>query len=140
MELGRTLQVRSCKTIKYSSARYSSSKLQWSGGVLQCLNWMDCYVLFPVVSVRLLMVSEHRWLTLLREKILISDLLRSLLMSFWGETARLGRPTANLVIVFERSHNLKAWLRFAPRRVKIFLASLATACIRSVVALWSVWS
>ena len=25
---------------------------------------MDCYVLFPVVSVRLLMVSEHRWLTL----------------------------------------------------------------------------
>ena len=34
--------------------------------------------------------------------------------------------TANLVIVFEtfkRSHNLKAWLRFAPRRGKTFLAS-----------------
>ena len=24
---------------------------------------MDCYLLFPVVSVRLLIVSEHRWLT-----------------------------------------------------------------------------
>ena len=35
-------------------------------------------------------------------------------------------PTANLVIVFEtfkRSHNLKTWLRFVPRRGKIFLAS-----------------
>ena len=29
------------------------------------LNGMDCYLLFPVVSVQLLMVSEHRWLTLL---------------------------------------------------------------------------
>ena len=48
-------------------------------------------------------------------------------------------PTANLVIVFEtfkRSHNLKTWLRFAPRRGK-FCFWLATACIRSVVALWS---
>ena len=34
-------------------------------------------------------------------KVLISDLLRSLLEPFWGETARVGRPTANLVIVFE---------------------------------------
>ena len=59
-------------------------------------------------------------------KILISNFLRSLLVPFWGETARVGRPTANLVIVFEtfkRSHNLKAWLRFAPRRGKTFLAS-----------------
>ena len=30
--------------------------------------------------------------------------------AFWGETAGVGRPTANLVIVFKRSHNLKAWL------------------------------
>ena len=47
-------------------------------------------------------------------------------MPFWGEIARVGRPTANLVIVFEtfkRSHNLKAWLRFATRRGKFFLAS-----------------
>ena len=54
-------------------------------------------------------------------KFLISDLLRSLLVPFWGETARVGRPTANLVIVFETfkcSHNLKAWLRFTPRRGK----------------------
>ena len=51
--------------LKYRSACYSSSKLQWSGGSLRCLNGMDCYLLFPVVSVRLLIVSEHRWLTLL---------------------------------------------------------------------------
>ena len=70
-------------------------------------------------------------------KFLISDLLRSLLVPFWGETARVERPTANLVIVFEtfkRSHDLKAWLRFAPRRGKNFLASY---CMYSVVALWS---
>ena len=59
----QTSQVCSCKT-KYSSAHYSSSKLQWSGGTPQYPNWMDCYVLFLVVSVRLLMVSEHQWLTL----------------------------------------------------------------------------
>ena len=34
-------------------------------------------------------------------KILILDFLRSLLVPFGGETARVGRPTANLVIVFE---------------------------------------
>ena len=28
-------------------------------------------------------------------KFLISDLLRLLLVLFWGETARVGRPTAN---------------------------------------------
>ena len=59
-------------------------------------------------------------------KFFISDLLRSLLVPFWGETARVGRPTANLAIVFETFkllHNLKAWLRFAPRRGKFFLAS-----------------
>ena len=59
-------------------------------------------------------------------KFLISDLLRSLLVPFGGETARVERLTANLVIVFEtfkRSHNLKAWLRFAPRRGKTFLAT-----------------
>ena len=52
--------------------------------------------------------------------------LRLLLVPFWGETARVGRPTANVVIVFEtfkRSHNLKVWLRFALRRGKFFLAS-----------------
>ena len=56
-------------------------------------------------------------------KFLISDLLRLLLVPLWGETARVGRPTANIVIVFESfkwSHNLKAWLRFAPRPGKIF--------------------
>ena len=60
---------------------------------------------------------------------MISDLLRSLLVPFWGETARFGRPTANLVIVFEtfkRSHNLKAWLRFAPRRGRRSSASYCT--------------
>ena len=54
---------------------------------------------------------------------LIADLLRSLLVPFRSETARVGRPTANVVIVFEtfkRSHNLKAWLRFAPRRGNFF--------------------
>ena len=68
----------------------------------------------------------------------ISDLLRSLLVPFRGETARVGRPTANLVIVFEtfkRLHNLKAWLRFAQWRGKNL--KLVTARIRSVVALWS---
>ena len=56
------------------------------------------------------------WGTCPPRKFLLSDLLRSLLVPFWGETARVGRPTANLVIVFEifkHSHNLKAWLRFA---------------------------
>ena len=59
-------------------------------------------------------------------KFFISDVLRSLLVPFWGEAATVGRPTANLVTVFEtfkRSHNLKAWVRFAPRRGKIFVAS-----------------
>ena len=67
------------------------------------------------------------------------DLLRSLLVLFRGERARVGQTVANLVIVFEafkRSHNLKAWLHFAPKRGKFFLASY-TACICSVVALWS---
>ena len=35
------------------------------------------------------------------EKCLISDVLRSLLVPFWGETARVGQPTANLVIVLD---------------------------------------
>ena len=53
-------------------------------------------------------------------------LLRSLLVPFWGETARVGQPTANLVIMFENfehSHNLMAWLHFAPRHWKRFLVS-----------------
>ena len=59
-------------------------------------------------------------------KFSISDLLRLLLAPFWGETVRVGRPTANLVIVFEtfkRSHNLKAWLHFTPRHRKKKLTS-----------------
>ena len=71
MELGRILLYSAdelCRYVasklKYDSVCYSSSKLQWSGGIFRCLNGMDCYLLFPVVSVRLLMVSEHRWLTL----------------------------------------------------------------------------
>ena len=79
------------------------------------------------------------WGTCPPGKFLISYLLRSLLVLFWGETARVGQPTANLVIVFEtfkRSHNLKAWLHFTPEaREKNF--ELATAHICSVVALWS---
>ena len=74
MELGRILLYSAdelCRYVaarlKYSSACYSSSKLQWSGGILRYLNGMDCYLLFPVVSVQLLMVSEHRWLTLIHE-------------------------------------------------------------------------
>ena len=62
-----------------------------------------------------------------------------LLVPFWGETAGVGRPTTNLVIVFEpfkRSHNLKAWLNFALMHRKIFLASYCMY-IRLVVALWS---
>ena len=54
------------------------------------------------------------------EKFLISDLLRLLLVSFWGETAGVGRPTANLVIVFETfkcSHNLRRG-SLSPRRGK----------------------
>ena len=57
------------------------------------------------------------------ENFLISDLLRSLLVPFWGETAGVGQSTTKLVIVFEtfkHSHNLKAWLRFAPRRGNFF--------------------
>ena len=50
MELGRILLF--CKYVasrlKYSSACYSSSKLQWSGGILRCLNEMDC--MLPPVS------------------------------------------------------------------------------------------
>ena len=61
---GRRLCRYVAARLKYRSACYSSSKLQWSGGILRCLNGMDCYLLFPVVSVRLLMVSEHRWFTL----------------------------------------------------------------------------
>ena len=68
-------------------------------------------------------------------KFLISDLLRSLLVPFWGETARFGRPTANLVIVFEtfnaRTKRGSASLRGAGRNFQ-----QATARIRSVVALW----
>ena len=47
----------------------------------------------------------------------------NLLVPFGGATARVERPTANLVVVFEtfkRSHNLKVWLSFAPTRGKIF--------------------
>ena len=71
MELGRILLYSADELwryvparLKYRPACYSSSKLQWSGGILRCLNGMDCCLVFPVVSVRLLMVSEHRWLTL----------------------------------------------------------------------------
>ena len=65
------------------------------------------------------------WGTCPPRKIYVSDLLRSLLVPFWGETARVRQPTANLVIVFEtfkRLHNLKALLRFAPRHGKIFFS------------------
>ena len=57
------------------------------------------------------------------------------LVPFWGETARDGRPTAKLVIVFEVKLNART---MAPLRSeaweKIFLAGY---CIRSIVALWS---
>ena len=61
---GRRLCRYVAARLKYRSACYSRSKLQWSHGILRCLNGMDCFLLFPVVSVRLMMVSEHRWLTL----------------------------------------------------------------------------
>ena len=58
-----------------------------------------------------------------QENILISDLMRSLLVPFGMKQQELDdQLTANVVIVFE-TYNLKAWLRFAPRRGKIFLAS-----------------
>ena len=83
-----------------------------------------------------------------RKIFLISDLLRPFLVPFWGKIARVGRPTANLVIVFEafkRSQNLKAWLRFAPapqrlqssREAREKKRILAGYCTRSVVSLWS---
>ena len=59
-------------------------------------------------------------------KFLISDLLRSLLVPFWGETARVGRPTANLVIVFETfkcSHNFKGVPPICSEAREKFLAS-----------------
>ena len=78
MELGRILLYSAnelCRYVasklKYNSACYPSSKLQWSGGIFRCLNGMDCYLPFLVVSVRLLMVSEHRWLTLLQIYLLV---------------------------------------------------------------------
>ena len=55
-----------------------------------------------------------------------SDLLRSLLVPFGAKQQELNDQLPNLVIVFERSHNLKAWLRFAPRRGKKFSASYCT--------------
>ena len=66
-------------------------------------------------------------------KIFDFDHLRSLLVPFWGEIARVAWLTASLVIVFEtfkRSQNLQAWLRFAPRRGKNFQLAIATARIR----------
>ena len=53
---------------------------------------------------------------------------------FWyrfGAKQQVGRPTANLVIVFKRSHNLKAWLCFARRRGNIFF--LASYCMHVFV-------
>ena len=57
-------------------------------------------------------------------------------MPFWDETARLGPPTANLVIVFETFTQFKGVvpLRSAARE-KLF--KLVTGSIHSVVALWS---
>ena len=40
-------------------------------------------------------------------KTLISDLPRLLLVPFWDETARVGQPTANLVIVLEAQLNAR---------------------------------
>ena len=72
---------------------------------------------------------------------MISDLLRSLLVPFWGETARVGRPTANTFIVFETFkhwHNLKAWLRasfrgagnFFELALHVFVQSLLYGVLR----------
>ena len=49
-------------------------------------------------------------------KCLIPDLLRSLLVSFWGETARVGRPTFNLVTVFESFKMLAQFKGVVPLR------------------------
>ena len=51
-------------------------------------------------------------------KFLISDLLRSFLVPFWGEIARVGLPTAIVFEAFKCSQNLRAWLRFAPQRLQ----------------------
>ena len=91
MELGRILLYSAdelwryvAARLKYRSACYSSSKLQWSGGILRCLNGMDCYLLFPVVIVRLLMVSEHRWLILKRWiQLLIATLNKAATHMLW---------------------------------------------------------
>ena len=47
-------------------------------------------------------------------KFLIPVLLRSLFVPFWGETARVERPTAN--IVFEAKLNARTIKRVAPLR------------------------
>ena len=64
-------------------------------------------------EARQLGVWEHAAL----EIFLISDL-RSFLVPFLGDIARVGRPTAksSLCKAFKRSQNLKEWLRFAPQR------------------------
>ena len=63
-------------------------------------------------------------------------------MPFWGEIARVGRPTAKVIVfeAFKRSQNLKAWsaslhrgckaaMRCGKKKKKI----LASYCTRSVV-------
>ena len=57
-------------------------------------------------------------------------------MPFWDETARLGPPTANLVIVFETFTQFKGVVPLcSAAREKLF--KLVTGSIHSVVALWS---
>ena len=67
--------------------------------------------------------SKEGWQTLPKLAAENNWIRENLLVPFGGATARVERPTANLVVVFEtfkRSHNLKVWLSFAPTRGKIF--------------------
>ena len=80
-----------------------------------------------------------------------SDLLRSFLVPFWGEIARVGWPTA-VFEAFKHSQNLKAWFCFTLQRLqsscevrekyKKTLASYHThsvTCVIAAVKLRSVW-
>ena len=100
------------KNIYWHSVLYYSGRSRiLKRGVLCAL---DCYIWQSVIRKACeacpLGRSEDMPLPPHQGTFLISDFLRSFLVLFWGKIARVGRPTAYLVIVFKHSQNLKAWL------------------------------
>ena len=67
------------------------------------------------------------------EKFLISDLLRSLLVPFWGETTGVGQSTANLVIVFETFNSLTTVGYLLDVFIKLWIPSM----LRIFTSTWS---